>query len=56
MKELLAVLGLYVVGAGLTIAGVTIRLGPGPGLIIAGLFVLVAAFMLSRGIARVPTD
>lgn len=53
MIELLAILGLYVFGAALICAGAAVMFGTGVCLIVAGAFSLVAAFMLSRGIARV---
>lgn len=54
MKELLAILALYVIGAALITTGAAVLFGPGVALVVLGGFSLVAATMLARGIARVP--
>lgn len=56
MRELLAILAFYLAGAAMISVGVLLLYGLGVFLIIVGGFSLSAAVMLSRGMARVPTD
>lgn len=56
MRELLAILAFYLVGAAMISVGVLLLYGLGVFLIIVGGFSLSAAVMLSRGMARVPTS
>ena len=53
MTELLTLLGLYLLGSALIAAGTFVLFGAGITLIVVGCFSLLAAFLLSRGIARV---
>jgi hypothetical protein len=54
MKELLAILGLYLLGAALVTTGAAVLFGLGVALIVVGGFSLIGAYQLARGIARVP--
>ena len=54
MTELFAILGLYLLGAALISISAFVLFGLGVGLAVIGVFSLIAALMLARGIARVP--
>lgn len=53
MTELFAILGLYLLGAMLISSSAFLLFGVGVGLAVVGVFSLLAALMLARGIARV---
>lgn len=55
LRELLIIVAFYLAGASLISAGALLLFGLGVCLIVIGGFAIIAAALLSRGIARVPT-